>query len=63
MEIVKESLRSRKFWLTVSAIAVVIAREAFGVSISTSSMDAIATSIGALVVGMAVVDSQKGKQK
>jgi uncharacterized membrane protein len=63
MEKVKLLLQSRKFWLSMAPIMVVIAREVFGMSVSVSSMEAIATSVGALVVGMAIVDAQKGKSK
>ncbi len=63
MEKVKLLLQSRKFYIALCPVIVVIAREVFGVSISVSSMEAIATSAGSLVVGLALVDAQKAKSK
>lgn len=59
MDKIKALLQSRKFWLSMAPVLVVIAREGFGLSISVSSMEALSTSIGALVVGMALADAKQ----
>ena len=55
----KELLGSRKFYLTVGSIALVVCNDIFELNIPAETVYTIAGSIASLVIGLAVIDAKK----
>jgi len=48
---INDLLKSRRFWLTVSGLIVVVANEGFGLNLSQEQVTLIVTMLASLVVG------------
>jgi hypothetical protein len=56
---VRNKLKSRKFWLTVAAVLLVIANEGFGLGIPEDAYWAVIAPIMAYVFGEAYADAHR----
>lgn len=55
----KELLGSRKFYLTVASVALVVANDVFELGVAPETVYTIAGSLASLVIGLSVIDAQK----